>query len=363
MSRLSHSDYARVLDSIRELYTPGDLDDYPKRVMKVLASVVPNPCTSYTELNPALRRALGLFDDDKWKALADPNLHLFQKHMHQHPILHHFQQVGDGAPVKISDFMSLDEWKATDVWRQFYRLFGFERQMVVCLPVQQPLVVGVALNREKIDFSERDRLALNLLRPHLYQAYYNAAASHEYREELGMMRQADESLHRGLISVTDAGDIVRTTPTAERMLAAFFPRDAGSNGHLPEDLRRWSLAQIAALRAPESVRTAPRPLQIDRGDRRLTGRVITHVQPTRFVIVLEEQGQTIDPRRLAPLGLTTREAEVLHWVAQGKTNPEIGMILSLSARTVQKHLERIFQKLGVETRTAAALRAHEAQRG
>lgn len=57
------------------------------------------------------------------------------------------------------------------------------------------------------------------------------------------------------------------------------------------------------------------------------------------------------------LGLTRREAEVLTWVADGKTNTEIGVILATSPRTVQKHLEHIFDKLGVETRTAAATRA------
>jgi DNA-binding CsgD family transcriptional regulator len=54
------------------------------------------------------------------------------------------------------------------------------------------------------------------------------------------------------------------------------------------------------------------------------------------------------------LGLTAREAEVLAWVAYGKTNREIGQILSISPRTVNKHLDHIFMKLGVETRAAAA---------
>lgn len=52
--------------------------------------------------------------------------------------------------------------------------------------------------------------------------------------------------------------------------------------------------------------------------------------------------------------LTRREKEVLAWVAEGKTNAEIGLILEARPRTVAKHLERIFQKLGVESRTAAA---------
>ena len=58
---------------------------------------------------------------------------------------------------------------------------------------------------------------------------------------------------------------------------------------------------------------------------------------------------------LASLGLTPRETEVLTWIAQGKTNCEIGMILSACTGTICKHVERILSKLSVENRTAAAV--------
>jgi DNA-binding CsgD family transcriptional regulator len=62
---------------------------------------------------------------------------------------------------------------------------------------------------------------------------------------------------------------------------------------------------------------------------------------------------------LRKLGLTAREAEVLYWVSQGKRNIEIGIILGARPRTITKHVEHIFEKLGVETRSAAAARAIE----
>lgn len=77
-------------------------------------------------------------------------------------------------------------------------------------------------------------------------------------------------------------------------------------------------------------------------------------------LLFGEQWTAPQPQAIEALGLTRREAEVLAWVAQGKTNAEIGIILSTSPRTVEKHLERIFKKLGVETRTAAAAVAFEA---
>ena len=74
------------------------------------------------------------------------------------------------------------------------------------------------------------------------------------------------------------------------------------------------------------------------------------------MLLMEERHVAVRPTFFEPSGLTRREAEVLLWVAQGNTNIEIGTILGTSPRTVQKHLEHIYRKLGVETRVAAARR-------
>ncbi|MBI2985837.1 MAG: helix-turn-helix transcriptional regulator [Deltaproteobacteria bacterium] len=77
------------------------------------------------------------------------------------------------------------------------------------------------------------------------------------------------------------------------------------------------------------------------------------------LLFLEGRQTTLQTTLLKPLRLTQREAEVLAWASQGKSNKEVGSILGLSARTVGKHLEHIYSKLGVESRTAAAARAFE----
>ena len=72
-----------------------------------------------------------------------------------------------------------------------------------------------------------------------------------------------------------------------------------------------------------------------------------------------DPGEKVEPKpeMLQALGLTPREAEVLFWVCQGKSNPEICSILDMKLFTVKKHLENVFQKLGVENRTAACAMA------
>ncbi|HYF58893.1 MAG TPA: LuxR C-terminal-related transcriptional regulator [Burkholderiaceae bacterium] len=72
-------------------------------------------------------------------------------------------------------------------------------------------------------------------------------------------------------------------------------------------------------------------------------------------------GRSAAPRP-GPGGLTRREREVVGWVGAGKTNRDIAAILGTSPRTVEKHLEHVYVKLGVETRTAAVLRALPARR-
>ncbi len=67
-----------------------------------------------------------------------------------------------------------------------------------------------------------------------------------------------------------------------------------------------------------------------------------------------QQAETVDFTRLRRLGLSRREAEVMHWMAEGKRDAEIAVILSISARTVNHHVRAILTKLSVETRTAAA---------
>ncbi|MFM9078563.1 MAG: helix-turn-helix transcriptional regulator, partial [Opitutaceae bacterium] len=73
--------------------------------------------------------------------------------------------------------------------------------------------------------------------------------------------------------------------------------------------------------------------------------------------LLEEQRPEPGPKDLIPLGLTPREAEVLFWISQGKTNPEIALIIGAARRTVATHVEHLLAKLEVENRACAALMA------
>lgn len=81
---------------------------------------------------------------------------------------------------------------------------------------------------------------------------------------------------------------------------------------------------------------------------------------------LDVVAQPSDPQVAAEIltgqfGITPRQAEVLHWIAEGKTNKEIATILSCSFHTVKTHVKEIFQRLGVHSRTSAVSCAYRAQ--
>ncbi len=77
------------------------------------------------------------------------------------------------------------------------------------------------------------------------------------------------------------------------------------------------------------------------------------------MLALEEEHAPPGPAALLKLGLTPRQAEVAYWVAQGKTNPEIAVILDASPRTIDKHMERILERLGLENRATLTMRTSE----
>lgn len=144
------------------------------------------------------------------------------------------------------------------------------------------------------------------------------------------------------------GSIVWQTPLARRMLRDFFE---AVEGRAPQPLLDW-LNSIAAACASEG--EVP-PLNVVRDAKRLVISLSVRTDEGEWLLMMREESDGAQIASLvAAFRLTMREAEVLYWVVRGKTNRDIGDILGTSPRTVNKHLEHVFTKLGVETRTAAA---------
>jgi DNA-binding CsgD family transcriptional regulator len=186
--------------------------------------------------------------------LGEGDIACFDRHFFEHPLVRFHGIEGGRSSHRISDSMSRAQFRRSALYADYYRRVGLDHAIAVPLFMDGRTLVSFVLNRRTIDFSERDRERLELLRPHLAFLYRQACASR---------------------SAAPGQDLPRLAP---------------------------------AVPQPE------------------------------------------------PAGLTPRERDVLHWLAHGKTDSEIGALLSISPRTVHKHLEHIYIKLGVETRTAAVMR-------
>jgi len=167
-------------------------------------------------------------------ALSAEDRAAFDRHFHEHPLVRYHAYQGGRSTQRISDSLSLEQFRRSALYNDYYRRIRIDHAMALPIYVRDGLLVSFVLNRTRRDFTDRERALLDLLKPHLAKVY----------------------------------------------------------------------------------------------------------------------------QRMSTVGrLTAREAEVLRWVAAGKSDAQIGAILRISARTVQKHLQNVYDKLGVENRTAAVNRA------
>ena len=151
-------------------------------------------------------------------------------------------------------------------------------------------------------------------------------------------QQAADAAGDAIVAVDAERRVRWATPLARRWLQNVIESD----GRLPIGLRQW----IGKDTEPSCNWPTP--------DRRLVFSRLGTARGGDARLLIQSQAHVPAPEALMrALKLTQREAEVLHWVALGKTNAEVGAALEMSPRTVNKHLEHIFTKLNVETRTAA----------
>lgn len=154
-----------------------------------------------------------------------------------------------------------------------------------------------------------------------------------------------DSTGQHLMTVSDEGHIMWATPQTYALLAKARASTEWQQQALTQQLKQW-LSHQPDIESRLPLIGLEYPLSV---------RIISAKQDQERLLKLEDGRRPTGPNLLKQeLGLTERESEVLNWLENGKTNREIAQILEMSPRTVNKHLEQIFPKLGVENRTAAA---------
>ena len=348
-SRLEHRDFKEVLEFLGRIYAISDFDTFRKQVVSGLQSLVPSEVNGYNEVDIRSQHNEVVYDRPEAIRVPDGD-RIFDRYIPEHPLIAYSKSTRGHGAVKISDVISTKRFHRLGLYNEFFKLIGIEDQMVVSFPSPRPVIVGIALNRKHRTFTERDRLLLNLINPHLLQAYGNIEAVSRLNAELSLAQRVLDESHAAVVWLKNGDRVQHATLQARVLLTQYFPGGRKPLQALPELLQRWLGQELARFGNLSNVPSARRPLAIRRGSDNLIVRLIS--DNGQLCLLLEESLATKSGS--AAYGLTRRESEVLEWVSRGKTNWEIALILNISARTVQKHLEHIFQKLGVETRTAAA---------
>jgi len=342
VSKLLQLDYHRILAFLEQLYSFEDTATFSDWVIREIPKLVSSHHVSWNQMAFTVPRSTVLeypyLDDIEGRA------RVFSEHFLEHPGLIHCLSTGDMTPVSVSDFLSAKEYKRTALYQNLYRQMGYEDQMGLFLEPPAGEVAALSLARDRRGFEDRDREILVILRPHLELAYRNAKALTSARLRL----HAEEPEHANvvLLEIGLDGNVERGLDRAQTLLMEFYRDEVprGARG-LPERLSRW-------LRHRPLV-----PLTVRHGERQLIARFFPNRRRDRILglLLLEDRATQEATSKLRAKGLTRREVQVLFELEKGSTNDDIAAALFISPRTVKKHLENIYTKIGVGNRTAALL--------
>lgn len=326
MQRLKASDLGHVVRFLGQAAEVETDDPFPPELLATFRRLVPCDAVFFREEDRVQQESLSRirFPDDDDGIRISPDV--LWRLRHEHPVCHYQDVTGDFRAFKLSDFVTKRELRRRQIYAELFRPTGLEYQLGVGLDA--PLWHTKVFVFDRFggrDFGERDRAVLEVLRPQLAQLYRAAEARRRLREALALQERTE-----GTVVLLDRGDRIAWASTAARDL---LDRYFGKTGvRLPDELR-------SRLREPRQAATHEL-LRVDARDRSLV------VHFVDGALLLEE--------RPGIARLTSREREILDLVAKGSTNAEIAEALWVSPGTVRKHLENVFAKLGVHTRTAAA---------
>ncbi|MEO7761411.1 MAG: helix-turn-helix transcriptional regulator [Casimicrobiaceae bacterium] len=290
-------------------------------------------------------------------ALSEGDIACFDRFFYEHPLVRYHANNPDGPSHRITDSLTPRIFHRTALFNDYYRNVGIDHVIAVPLFADSSLLVSFVLNRKGRDFSERDREILDLVRRPLAALYRNAMALDSVQQALARVAADDADEGWMLVALDSSRRITSIASRLEPWFAsAFGATRTGIGTLLPEAIDRAVASQYAAIDAALALRAAAGEVSGSGG--RCTVQALWRGDESRDALLLIRRvGPGPAPMRpTARDDLTVREREVLEWVGAGKTNAQIAEILSASPRTVGKHLENVYAKLGVETRTAAVNR-------
>jgi DNA-binding CsgD family transcriptional regulator len=358
VTHLAHRDVDAVLRVLPELYAAQGLLDLGGRALRAVAALVPADLIGYDQIDLTTGRIVSRSEPvtSQWQAL----LEVFAAHHADHPCKNDYERTGSGHARLISDFCPVAEWEASGLFNECYRPLGLRDQLSIALTQPTPgFVVAVALNRPRRNFTARDKAVLELVRPHLMSAYRIAHRFDRYEALLQGQAEASPPTPRrcGTVQVQMPRlAIAALEGNARSLMEDFFPGWGRAPGALPQELA-GPLSALLARHGQSAMLRCSRTFTLPARGRVLEV-TIRLAEPATLqngseVCLLLEEIASATHGELRRSVLSRREQDICQLLPLGLSNKEIAVQLEISPKTVGKHLENIFTKLGVSSRAAA----------
>jgi DNA-binding CsgD family transcriptional regulator len=351
LKKITSADQRKLASFVRELYCLDSIQLILEHVAQGLGMLIGADSVFVATADPKRNRVTLLAEN------VGPELHKLWPTLvalrNENPAISHHMSHPDGPALMIEDLLPMSKWQKTAVFNEFYARLGMRERLSVSLSFSRPDITGIIAHRSQGTFTERDRSILNLLRCHVSQICANAKVRPP--PACPSIMQALESLVGGSIIALDAaGQIQFCSNLANQYLESFFANERPFRDGMPLTVKGWALRELARFERDEF---GIRPLQqlVARiGERTLHIRIAKTREGDGCVLLLRAEDPALELAKLSCFGLGARSTEVLYWLAKGKTNKEIAIILGMAAETVKTHLKEIYLRLHIENRATAA---------
>lgn len=357
MENLTQTDWQKLLLSIEVLNADIQSNNLAKRLTEAVNLLVSNEIVSF-DIFGAGGDYQGYIVFEPFGAVAQDDLQVFGEFVHEHPLYEDLFVNRKQHTMTFSDYVSRRDFEQTALYNEFYRRVGVDHQISVALPVNPENFVTCALSRYHQTFGESERTMMNLFKPHLTAAIRNSWLFEQIRKSEETWKASLEHGEHGIIILNAENKPEFISSRAIRILEKHFTKDKLSANCLPLEFWNWVSAAIQKTANFGEYSAPPAPLIVENDGEELKIEICFDTE-LRSVTLLLKTKSLLSPAKLLELGITKAQATVLYRVALGKTNAEIARLGGISPRTVQKHLENICNKLGVENRTAAVMRVTE----
>lgn len=351
MKRLGHQDWKNLFSALSILHSDIEPDTLSERCVAAANKLVSAEITAFDFFNDS-----GVHTSKNWYdppgTISEADFEIFAHVAHEHPFSPDVFGKKRFDAMQTGDFLTNRQFHRTAIYNEFFKTYTVDHQLLVAFSDAPDSIITCAYSRTKSDFSEEERLIANLLSEHLRIAFQNAHKIEQFYKAESSLNSALESKSNGVIILNFNKKIVYESEFARQIMKKYFAEEKVESDTLPDNLNRWLTKECDKFDNNQFALPA-QVFRIEKKNERLEISLMFNTETQEKTLLIQESTR-LSPQMLEYLTLTKRETEILFWISQGKTNKDIARLLNISPRTVNKHTENIYVKLGVETRTAAA---------